>query len=192
MAGRQAKVISPVQLDVLLAHVRGRKDYLRSRVIILLSARAGLRAAEIAQLEWNMVLDPSGKVSHTIEVEDRIAKKKHGRRIPMHADVRTALVALLRRTPDPQGTIIKSRKGNNMRAGSLVNWFAVIYRQVGFDGCSSHTGRRSFLTELSRRTHEAGASLRDVQLLGGHSSISTTERYLDGSSLAQRKLVGLL
>ena len=42
MAGRQAKIISPVQLDVLLAHVRGRKDYLRSRVIILLSARAGL------------------------------------------------------------------------------------------------------------------------------------------------------
>ena len=57
MAGRQAKIISPVQLDVLLAHVRGRKDYLRSRAIILLSARAGLRAAEIAQLEWTMVLD---------------------------------------------------------------------------------------------------------------------------------------
>ena len=177
---------------MLLAHVRGRKDYLRSRVIVLLSARAGLRAAEIAQLEWTMVLDPSGKVSHAIAVEDRIAKKKHGRRIPMHADVRTALVALLRRTPDPQGTIIRSKKGGRMLPNSLVNWFKALYLEVGFSGCSSHTGRRTFLTELSRRTHEAGASLRDVQLLAGHSSISTTERYLDGSSLAQRKLVGLL
>lgn len=79
-----------------------------------------------------------------------------------------------------------------MNPNSLVNWFSVLYREVGFQGCSSHSGRRSFLTELSRRTHEAGASLRDVQLLAGHSSISTTERYLDGSSLAQRKLVGLL
>ena len=192
MAGRQAKTISSAQLDVLLAHVRGRKDYLRSRVIVLLSARAGLRAAEIAQLEWTMVLDPSGKVSHAIAVEDRIAKKKHGRRIPMHADVRTALVALLRRTPDPQGTIIRSKKGGRMLPNSLVNWFKALYLEVGFSGCSSHTGRRTFLTELSRRTHEAGASLRDVQLLAGHSSISTTERYLDGSSLAQRKLVGLL
>jgi integrase len=87
MAGRQARTITSAQLDVLLAHVRGRKDYLRSRAIVLLSARAGLRAAEIAQLEWAMVLDPTGKVSHTIEVEDRIAKKKHGRRIPMHADI---------------------------------------------------------------------------------------------------------
>jgi len=73
MAGRQARTISSAQLDVLLAHVRGRKDYLRSRVIVLLSARAGLRAAEIAQLEWAMVLDPSGKVSHSIAVEDRIS-----------------------------------------------------------------------------------------------------------------------
>jgi integrase len=192
MAGRQAKTITAAQLDMLLAHVRSRRDCLRSRVIILLSHRAGLRAAEVAQLDWTMVLEPDGKVSNTINVEDRIAKKKHGRRIPMHADVRTALVALLRRTPNPQDTIIKSKKGGRMLAGSVVNWFGVLYREIGFDGCSSHSGRRTFLTELSRRTHEAGASLRDVQLLAGHSSISTTERYLDGHSAAQRKLVGLL
>ena len=192
MAGRQARIISCAQLDVLLAHIRGRKDYLRSRVIILLSARAGLRAAEICGLEFSMIFGPSGELSQTIAVEDRIAKSDHGRKIPMHPDIRAALVALLRRTPNRTGTIIKSRKGGAMNPNSLVNWFAVLYREVGFDGCSSHTGRRTFLTELSRRTHEAGASLRDVQLLAGHSSISTTERYLDGSSLAQRKLVGLL
>lgn len=192
MAGRQAKTISSAQLDVLLAHVHGRKDYLRSRVIVLLSARAGLRAAEICGLEFAMILGPNGEVSHTIAVEDRIAKKRHGRKIPMHPEIRTALVALLRRTPDRTGTIIKSKKGGQMLPNSLVNWFKTLYLEVGFIGCSSHTGRRTFLTELSRRTHEAGASLRDVQLLAGHSSISTTERYLDGSSLAQRKLVGLL
>src|SRR5471032_790869 len=96
MAGRQARIISPVQLDVLLAHVRGRKDYLRSRVIILLSARAGLRAAEIAQLEWSMVLDATGKVGQSIAIEDRIAKKKGGRRIPLHPELRHALVVLQR------------------------------------------------------------------------------------------------
>jgi len=190
MAGRQARTISSAQLDVLLAHVRGRKDYLRSRVIVLLSARAGLRAAEICGLEFSMVLGPNGEVSHTIAVEDRIAKKKHGRKIPMRPEIRTALVALLRRTPDRTGTIIRSRKGGAMNPNSLVNWFKALYLECNFEGCSSHTGRRTFLTELSRRTHEAGASLRDVQLLAGHSSISTTERYLDGSSLAQRKLVG--
>lgn len=76
MAGRQAKTIAPVQLDALLQHVRGRRDGLRSRVIILLSLRAG----EIAKLEWRMVTDPHGKVSHTIELEDRITKKRSSRR----------------------------------------------------------------------------------------------------------------
>lgn len=52
MAGRQAKVITPAQLKILLQHIRGQREAARSRVIILLSLRAGLRAAEIAKLEW--------------------------------------------------------------------------------------------------------------------------------------------
>ena len=36
---------------------------------------------------------------------------------------------------------------------------------------------------------KAGGSLRDVQLLAGHRSIQTTQRYIDGDSDAQRKLV---
>jgi hypothetical protein len=46
MAGRQARTITPAQLDALLEHVRGRRDYLRSRVIIVLSHRAGLRGTD--------------------------------------------------------------------------------------------------------------------------------------------------
>jgi integrase/recombinase XerD len=40
--------------------------------------------------------------------------------------------------------------------------------------------------------HKAGGSLRDVQLLAGHRSIQTTQRYIDGDSDAQRKLVSLI
>jgi len=39
---------------------------------------------------------------------------------------------------------------------------------------------------------QAGCSLRDVQLLAGHASITTTQRYIDGDSDAQRKLVSLI
>ena len=63
MAGKQAKTLSAQELDMLLEHVRGRRDYLRSRVIVLLSFRAGLRAAEICGLDWPMILDASGKVA---------------------------------------------------------------------------------------------------------------------------------
>lgn len=192
MAGRQAKTIAPVQQDVLLEHVRGRKDALRSRVIILLSLRAGLRACEMAKVEWSMVLDPHGKVSHSLELEDRVAKKKHGRRIPLHRELRIALVALLRRTPRPVGPVIVSRKGDHMRPNSIVNWFVTLFKEIEFAGCSSHSGRRTFITTTAKKTHLAGGSLRDVQLLAGHKSLLTTQAYIEGDSHAQRKLVSLL
>lgn len=192
MAGRQAKVISPAQLESMLEHVRGRRDGLRSRVIILLSVRAGLRAAEIAKIEWHMVLGATGQVAQTIELEDRIAKKKSGRRLPLHPELKSALTNLLRRTRYPIGPVVRSKRGGAMRPNSIVNWFVSLYEELGFDGCSSHSGRRSFITSAARLIPQAGGSLRDVQLLAGHKSLTVTERYIDGDSHAQRKLVALM
>lgn len=88
--------------------------------------------------------------------------------------------------------MILSLRGGPMRANSVVNWFTTLYREVGLEGCSSHSGRRTFVTTAARKAHKAGASLRDVQLLAGHRSIETTQRYIDGDSDAQRRLIRLL
>jgi integrase len=191
MAGRQAKILAPNALRRMLLQTRKHACPARSVAIILLSIKAGLRAGEIAKLEWPMVLDARGKVANTIAIEDRIAKKKSGRRIPMHPDIQRALIKLRPQSPD-NGPVIRSNRGSHMKANSIVNWFAALYRDAGLDGCSSHSGRRTFVTQAARMTHKAGGSLRDVQLLAGHQSIETTQRYIDGSSDAQRKLIQLL
>jgi integrase len=90
------------------------------------------------------------------------------------------------------GPIIVSQRGDAMRPVSVVNWFAAAYREVRLDGCSSHSGRRTFITRAARLVHKAGGSLRDVQLLAGHRSIQTTQRYIDGDTEVQRKLVAMI
>ena len=75
---------------------------------------------------------------------------------------------------------------------SIVCWFAKAFRAVGLEGCSSHSGRRTFITRAARLVHQAGGSLRDVQVLAGHRSLLTTQRYIDGDTDAQRKLISLI
>jgi integrase/recombinase XerD len=191
MAGKQAKTLSTDHIDDLLFFAERSRHPLRNRLIVLLSVKAGLRAAEIAKLTWAMLLDPSGEVGSTLEVRDEIAKKRGGRSIPIHPDLRQALVEA-RRLCKWHGPLIRSERGGAMTPMSIVVWFNRAYVALGFDGCSSHSGRRTFITRAARAVHRAGGSLRDVQLLAGHRSIQTTQRYIDGDSDAQRRLVSLI
>jgi integrase len=191
MAGRQAGLLPRAVLRRMLAHVGNACDPARDRVIILLSVRAGLRASEIAQLDWSMVLDSRGHVSDTIAIRDAIAKKGAGRRIPMHRDLRRALNTL-KGGRNLRGPVVRSARGGALRPNSIVNWFVQLFAELGIAGCSSHSGRRTFITAAARNAHRAGCSLRDVQLLAGHRSIETTQGYIDGDTDGQRKLVALL
>jgi integrase len=191
MAGKQAKVLSEQEVEDLLFFANTSRNPDRNRVIILLSVKAGLRAAEIANLTWDMVTDAIGNVSPRIELRDRAAKMGSGRTIPMNALLHDALV-VWRANSSGDGPVISSERGGKMTPLSIVIWFARAYEALGLDGCSSHSGRRTFVTRAARVVHKAGGSLRDVQLLAGHRSIQTTQRYIDGDSDAQRRLVSLI
>jgi integrase len=191
MPGKQAKILSEDGLQDLLVYATTTRNPARNRVIVLLSAKAGLRAGEIANLTWDMVLEPNGAIGTVLELRDHAAKKRSGRLIPLHADLRGAL-ARCRRVTRWVGPIVLSERGHAMTPLSIVAWFARAYRAIGLDGCSSHSGRRTFITRAARVVHKTGGSLRDVQLLAGHRSIETTQRYIDGDSDAQRKLVSLI
>ena len=191
MAGKQAKILSQSNVYDLLAYAATTRDPRRNIAIVLLSVKAGLRAGEIAQLSWDMVLEPNGEIGHTLELRDHAAKMNSGRRIPVHFDLRAALMRLAK-ISDLTGPVIGSERRGPMTATSMVLWFLAAYRAIGLKGCSSHSGRRTFITRAARLVHKAGGSLRDVQLLAGHRSIQTTQRYIDGDSDAQRKLVAMI
>jgi integrase len=191
MAGKQAKILSTDDISDLLTFAACTRNPLRNRVIVLLSTKAGLRANEIANLTWDMVVDGAGQVGRVLELRDGAAKKGSGRLIPIHADLHTALTEW-REVAGISEHVIQSERGGPMTALSIVIWFNKAFRTIGLVGCSSHSGRRTFITRAARLVHKAGGSLRDVQLLAGHRSIQTTQRYIDGDSDAQRKLVSMI
>jgi integrase len=191
MPGRQAKTLSSADVDDLLVFASCTRHPLRNSVIVLLSAKAGLRAGEIANLTWDMVLGPTSQISGIIELRDHAAKKGSGRRIPIHPDLRAALIEW-RKVSTQSEYVATSERGGPMTPLSIVVWFNRAFRSIGLIGCSSHSGRRTFVTRAARLVHKVGGSLRDVQLLAGHRSIQTTQRYIDGDSDAQRKLVSLI
>ena len=109
----------------------------------------------------------------------------------MHPDLRGALAAW-RDATVTVGPVVRSERGRPMTPVGIVNFFAIAYRAIGLAGCSSHSGRRTFITRAARLVHKAGGSLRDVQILAGHRSIQTTQAYIDGDTDAQRRLVALI
>lgn len=191
MPGKQAKILSTDHIDDLLFFADNSRSPIRNRLIVLLSVKAGLRAGEIAKLTWDMVLDASGEIGAVLELQDHAAKMGSGRIIPLHPYLQQALSALRQSSPG-SGPIIRSERGGPMTPLSIVIWFSRTYDKLGLDGCSSHSGRRTFVTKAARLVHKAGGSLRDVQLLAGHRSIQTTQGYIDGDSDAQRRLVSLI
>jgi integrase/recombinase XerD len=192
MVGKRAKILSSDHVEDLLVFARQTRYPIRNQVLVLLSVKAGLRAGEIANLTWPMLLDPTGEIGTSLELQDRVAKKGSGRVIPVHPDLHAALVKLARLTLVLNGPVIRSERGGPMNPVSIVSWFGKAFRAIGLEGCSSHSGRRTFITRAARLVHRAGGSLRDVQLLAGHQSLLTTQRYIDGDTDVQRKLVSLI
>ena len=187
--GKQAKTLSENQITAVLSYLQATRNPQRNVAMFLLSVDAGLRAKEIASVSWAMVTDASGALTDEIRLEDKASKGQSGGIVFMSKRLAGAL-ADHAESQKMAGTIIKSERGNEMSAQVVTNWFFNLYRQLGFEGCSSHSGRRTAITRWARKISSVGGSLRDVQSLARHSSLQMTQRYIEVSEDAMRKVVG--
>jgi integrase/recombinase XerD len=197
--GKQAKVLSKHQIESLYLSLSLTRDPERNRLIFLLSVKAGLRAKEIAGLTWGMVLDASGDLADQIALENLASKGTSGRVIPINKLLKQELQRqlekiLIKSTVQEirNQRVVQTQRGKETSAQVIVNMFKGWYERAGLIGCSSHSGRRTFITNAAKKISTVGGSLRDVQWLAGHSSLQTTQRYIDGDSDARRKVVDLV
>ena len=193
---KQSKVLNKTQVASVRSHLKSGRNALRNDTIFLLSVKAGLRAKEIASLKWIHVLNGDGTLNDTLHLPDSASKGRSGREIPIHKEILTNLQTLLqtasKRNFSPEDHVIRTERSRSTSAQVIVNFFQSLYTRMGYVGCSSHSGRRTFITECARKVSTVGGSLRDVQYLAGHSSLQTTQRYIDGSSESKRKLIGVI
>ena len=197
---KAAKVLTAPQIKQLLRFTETTAYPKRNRVMVLLSFKAALRAKEIGMLTWAMVTDAEGALVTSMSLTNGATKGKSGRVIPLNTELFAALDALhqdesAKQRTSPDGFVITMKKGSTdaiTRANSVVCLFKDWYARLGFKGASSHSGRRTAITNLARNVSRVGGSLRAVQVLAGHASIVVTQRYVDTDPDAQRKLVELI
>ncbi len=194
--GKQAKILTDKQVRAVLAELDTRRYPLRDRTMFLLSLKSGLRAKEVAGVTWGMLTDAEGEIGDVIALENKASKGRGGgRHIPIHPDLKAALIQLHRDRGEkarPDMPVIHSERDRGLSAAAVVVWFHRLYADLGMVGCSSHSGRRSFITRAARKISEVGGSLRDIQALAGHASLGTTARYIEADDEAQRKVVALI
>ena len=190
--GKQAKTLSRGQIDATLAYLSTTRYPERNRLIFLLSAKAGLRAKEVARLTWYMTNDSQGNIAHVISLQDVASKGRSGRHVPLNDEVREALIAYRQTVPHAGPHVICTERSLETSAQAIVNMFQRWYRHLGFVGCSSHSGRRTFITNAARKISTVGGSLKDVQELAGHANLRTTQRYIDANPDAQGRVVSMV
>jgi integrase/recombinase XerD len=190
--GKQAKTLTKGQIDAMLAYLSTTRHPARNRLIFLLSTKTGLRTKEIAKLTWWMTNDSQGEIGRTICLQDTASKGKSGRRIPLSDEVRNALIEYRRTVPHAGPYLISTERSLTTSPQAIVNMFHRWYRHLGFVGCSSHSGRRTFITNAARKISTVGGSLKDVQELAGHTNLRTTQRYIEANPDAQVRVVGLV
>jgi len=195
--GKQAKTLTNKQIDSVLDYLSRSRSPKRNQAIFLLSVKAGLRAKEIASLRWEMLLNADGILSDYLALPNNASKGRSGRQIPLNRQLKETLLDLFqsesgRKDFDAKDFLVRTQRSKQTSSQAVINMFASWYRDLGMIGCSSHSGRRTFISNTARKISTVGGSLRDIQALAGHSNLQTTQRYIECDSESQRKVVNLI
>ncbi len=188
----QAKTLSSADIEHVLAYLETRAHAQRNRAMLLLTHLAGLRVGEVACLRWQDVTNKDGTVKDEIRLLPDMTKGRHARTVFVSSKLKAELQAYAEQTKCversyPFFATQKSIK-QGFSANSLTQTLALLYRGAGLEGASSHSGRRTFLTNLANK----GTAIHLLKTLAGHHSIQTTATYLYSSPSQLRAVVELV
>jgi integrase/recombinase XerD len=130
----------------------------------------------------------------TIKAEIRLTaeqtKGRHPRTVFIPEKLRDELHAYLqiRKPNDMKHPLFITAGRRGFSASVMTQHFFWLFKAAGIAGASSHSMRRTFITNLATR----GIGVRVLASLAGHRSIAVTQKYIDVNDDMKRNAVELV
>ena len=189
----QAKSLTQQDIDTVLRYITTRDYPTRNRLMFLFTVLAGLRVSEVAQLMVGDVRNTDGTIKTQVFLSAQRVKHGHARTVFISTQLQHELTVYLTARTYAQGAIgddmplFHTLRGVHkaFTASTLTQHFHYLYRRARVFGASSHSGRRTFITNLSN----SGISVFVLASLAGHKNIATTNRYVTVNDEQKRRAV---
>jgi integrase/recombinase XerD len=192
LMSKQAKTLTPAETRRVLDYVATRAHAERNRAMFLTMLYAALRVKECASLRYADVLDAEGKIKAEIYLSAEQTKGSKTGTVFVSDKLRKELQAYVRTVPYKSITdklfYSQKRPAEGWNSNTLCQYFHHLFRNVGIDGASSHSPRRTAITNLA----DKGVSVRVLQSIARHANISTTQCYIDVNDAMKRKAIELI
>jgi integrase/recombinase XerD len=187
----QAKTLISWELEQVLMTIAKGRYAARDRAMVLISFWSGMRVGEIAALKIGDVLTSDGRIKDEIRLKPEQTKGSKARNVMLGSKIRDELsiyIGSLNTVNLDSPLFCSQKSGNHFNANALTQKFRQIYDDAGIDGATSHSGRRTFITQLASK----GIGVRVLQSLAGHRSIATTQLYIDVNDEMKRQAVNMI
>lgn len=187
---KQAKTLTEQDVERVLAYIAKNKHPVRNRAMFLTMLNTGVRISELVSISYFDAVDDEGNIRDEIMLKAENTKTKEARTIFVNTRLHKELTDYIAvyKPKSKTSKLFYSQKGDGFTANTGAQLFHYLYRRVGLVTASSHSARRTFITNLSERC----VGIRVIMSLSGHRQLSSVQAYLDCNADQQRKAVNLL
>lgn len=186
----QAKTLTPQEIQQVLNYIAQRSYAMRNRVMFLTGLWSGMRVGEISSLSVGDVRNTDGSVRAEIRLTAEQTKGRQPRTVFLPQKLRDELRVYfdLRGMVPATNPLFITAGRKRFSANVMAQHFHYLFKRAGIAGASSHSMRRSFITNLANK----GISVRVLAEISGHRSISVTQKYIDVNDDMKRNAVEMV
>ena len=163
----------------------------RNRLIFSFGLFSGLRSIELCNLKVSDVIDDANKVKEVINLKKEQVKGNKSNSVYVSERLKKEILRYMavdtNKINNRNDYLFKTQKRTQFKANSMQLLIKTVSENAGVFDVTSHSLRRTFITELSNKM----ISARVIQQLARHSSLAITQLYIETNDKQLLKAVNL-